>query len=149
VNKTRIIGLRQDSPGAMRMLAHLQEVGTATRYALSVACHIDQCHAASEIRRMRRAGGLMHIVAWVRPDAGHGSYAPVYAIGTGVDVPKPAQIPRHELCRRYREGLKERFGKDIASKITRGRNNGGADSVVIDGRTVYRRYEGVTKRIIE
>ena len=138
-----ILGLRQDSPAAMRILAHLEAVAPSTRYDLAVTLHIDQRHAARLIRTMHLAGGLIHISDWVRPSSGHGAHAAVYKIGPGVDKEKPAMLSGTEKKRRYRAALIEKYGASIANKITRSRKYGGADRIAVDGQTVYQRGIGV------
>ncbi len=141
---TGIIGLRQNSPAAMRILAHLQFIGPATRWDLAKACHTDQRHAAELIRAMRRHPGMLHIGGWVRPASGNGPYAPVYAIGPGKDKPKPRPLTGSEKSKRRRNALLEKFGdQKTVNRICKSRNNGGASRVVIDGVTLYERGVGV------
>lgn len=141
---TGIIGLRQNTPAAMRMLERLQYVGPATRWTMAKECHIDQYHAANIVRLMIRLGGLLHISGWSRPESGHGSYAPIYSIGPGANKPKPKQLTATVKSRNRRNSLIERFGDSlIAERICRSRRNGGADRIVIDGKTIYQRGQGV------
>jgi len=137
MSTTKIDGLRQDSPAAMRMLAYLERVGPASRKALEIACYVDQSHARKEIFRMRSAGGLVHIASWEL--GAHGPYVAVYGIGPGRDAKRPKALTPAQKTRRLRADLAERFGHTTMERIRRSAANGGISALVVDGRTVYRR----------
>lgn len=89
------------------------------------------------------ACGLIHVAAWRPVTVGGGWPAKVWAFGYGEDAPRPpardAKAIRRESWHRRRAHLAEQYGDEVARKIYRSRNNGGADRIVIDGRTVYER----------
>ncbi len=136
-------GLRQDAPGVRRMLQRLETLGPATRYRLALECHLDQNHAANLVRRLRALPGLIHIAAWALPENGRGPWTPVYALGAGRDARKPIPSTPAQKSRLRRARLIEKIGVHHADRILRSRQAGGIDTLVIDGRTVYRRGEGL------
>ena len=102
------------------------------------ACYPE--NARKSIRKMRRAG-MIHVAEWRRDH--RGVMVAVYQWGAGQDARKPPVLSKRvrdrRCARRFRAGLVDKFGLEVARKIYKSRNSGGADCVVIDGITVYRR----------
>ena len=132
------------SPGAMRMLAWLETRGPSTRRNLAQVCYLDQRTAARYLAEMMRCDGLVHIKSWARLNpAGNGQWSAVYAIGPGTHAKKPKLITMRQKNINHRRRLENKLGRDLMQRVLTTRKRGGADTLVIDGRTVYRRGEGM------
>lgn len=80
------------------MLRCLREGTTLQRLAEELGgspARVGRC-----LRRLHKARAVF-IATWERP-TGKGQWLPVYELGTGKDVPKPAAIPKAELARQAR-----------------------------------------------
>ena len=145
VIRTKIIGCRQPvSPAAMRMLAWLETHGPATRRHLASVCFVDQRSAARYLVEMKACYGLLHIAGWERLNpAGNGQWSPLYALGPGKNARKPPHVTWRQRHATRRARLEQKFGPDLAKRILTSRKQGGAEWLAVDGRTAYRRGEGV------
>ena len=87
--------------------------------------------------------GLIHIAGWRPVTIGGGHPAKLWAYGHAPDVQKPHPKDEKECRRaswhRRRSEIVKLYGKRVALKIFKSRNNGGADVVHVDGRVIYRR----------
>ena len=131
-----------DSPAAVDILgwlrmhgpAEVQEIVYRVGYSLK---------RSQEVMRLLHSIGVVHISAWRPCTIGGGRPAKVWNGWPGKDIPLPAPIPastsRRESWHRTHQRHVQNYGVAIANKIMRARNNGGADQVVIDGKTVYQR----------
>lgn len=100
-------------------------------------------HARESIRAMRRLK-LIHIAEWQHSSKCK-KFVAVYQVGAGLDAEQPptrtkAQINKDHR-RETRARLVEMFGDKIARKCLTARRYGGADAVVVDGITIFRRGE--------
>lgn len=92
------------------------------------------------IKSLRDAGRL-RIAGWVKH--GRGEPTRIYGRADGTpDAPKPAPYGQPENCRRYRARLRDRLGPEIGAQVLRAMDKGVA-VVVVEGRVLYRRGEGV------
>lgn len=94
---------------------------------------------ARKLLRTLTEHNRVHVVAWRKNTAGQRSA--VYAPGKGVNVPRPPKQKQADISRARRTRLANEYGVEIARRICRTRSKGGPDSIVIDGKTVYRRRE--------
>jgi hypothetical protein len=100
-------------------------------------------HARESIRAMRRLK-LIHIAEWEHSKKCR-KFVAVYQVGEGVDAVQPptrtnAQINKAHK-RETRAKLVAMFGDEVARKCLTARRFGGADAVVVDGITIFRRHE--------
>lgn len=100
-------------------------------------------HARESIRAMRRLK-LIHIAEWQQSSKCK-KFVAVYRVGEGVDAEQPPTRTKAEITaehkRETRAKLVATFGDKIARKCLTARRYGGADAVVVDGITIFRRGE--------
>lgn len=94
--------------------------------------------------------GLIHIKTWRPVTTGGGFPAKVWAFGYGEDAQRPKARDAKEIRRncwhKRKADVTQKYGIEVARKIFKSRNQGGADRIVIDGRTVYQRGAPVITR---
>lgn len=129
-----------DAPGLCRVFRRLRDHGPATTYELAEKCHVVDRHALWSLHRLHEVG-LAHITAWRKQFGGGARGRPHFAVwvcGPGAHAPKPPPETAIAVQRRRTERLRKQYGKNTP-RILRSRSNGGADVIVVDGETVYRR----------
>lgn len=82
------------------------EKGPANRYRIAERLGIHPATTYKEITA-KHAAKLVHIVDWERRTK-TSALIPVYALGTGIDKPKPANLTNAQHCRRHRVRANER-----------------------------------------
>lgn len=116
------------------------ESGPKTAAQVGDALGLKQESASAVLRQMKRQD-MAHIVAWVKSNPAN--FEPphppirVYAAGPGTDAPRPKAITHAKAVANRKRALTERFGADIARRITTSRADGGPDKICLDGRTAY------------
>jgi hypothetical protein len=114
---------------------------TSKELAAETGSHI--ASTRSSIRMMHKHG-LIHIAAWTDLRGMSGHPLAIYQWGEGVDAIKP-RAPGTKAQRQTRRvqvkraQLTARYGQEVARKILNARKYGGAEAIVIDGKTIYRR----------
>lgn len=119
----------------------LQDEGPMDAYRLAewAGCTYLTLVRGSYLTAMRLAGRIYKHS--YRPNPVCGNPIVIWAAGFREDAAyQPVSKEHHKQVRReHAEWLRERYGRAVARKILQGRNSGGADRVVIDGKTIYQR----------
>jgi hypothetical protein len=124
----------------IRLVEFLEAHGPMDTQAIADNCHMVRRQAQHIISQMRKVGGLVYIAAWDRyGDGQSGNMAPRYAIGNQADAPKPKRVSNKVAQRNRAQRLREAYGSHIAWRMMESRHSGGADRIVIDGKTIYER----------
>jgi hypothetical protein len=88
--------------------------------------------------------GIIHIHAW-RPAVGGGYPAKLWKCWPGKDAEKPPRVTQKQArlawYHRKINEMTEKYGRKIARKMVYSKTCGGADKIVIDGKTVYARRD--------
>jgi hypothetical protein len=101
-------------------------------------------HTAGRALNDLRSCGLVHICKWKRKggDVG-GAPLAMWQFGQAIDAPRPAALDLKACKRRHYHKRKDRiiqqFGDEVWNRIRVSRSQGGADKLVVDGKTVYQR----------
>ncbi|WP_155122377.1 hypothetical protein [Burkholderia ubonensis] len=96
---------RGQSPIAWTLIERELRKQPANRYRLSDVLKLHPATAHKELNAKRDAG-LVHICRWERRSK-TSAHVPVYALGPGLDVPKPAALTANEKQRRSRTHEKQ------------------------------------------
>lgn len=110
--------------------------GEQTIYGLSVTAHASESTIRLLVRLMR-AAGVVHVSRWISSLDRGGHPSMVVAFGPGKDARKPKPLTRAENWMRWATKKRKQFGAEAANRMINSRQNGGADRVVLDGKTVY------------
>ena len=113
---------------------------------LSALACVSRSRASAYLNELRDCG-LVHISGWRPADPATGGYpAKLWVFGFGVDKPKPERQSREKHNARQRAYWRKRKKEIISAhsvevwrRISKSRNLGGMDRIVIDGRTIYQR----------
>jgi hypothetical protein len=127
--------------GLMRVFNYLRDVGPATCLELAEHCFVVPRHAQYCVTQLAELG-LVHIGGWRRQfGAGARFRRPlaVWHFGYGKTACRVVDNSAKSARDRRVKRLREEFGDEIASRILASRSNGGADRIVVDGRTLYER----------
>jgi hypothetical protein len=132
--------LRQHmAPAMKRILEHL-EAHHPQAFAdteLAAACWCDRGVAKDACNKLH-AAGILRIAQYRRTGATpHALYG--FAMGKP-DAIRPVPLTNAEKQSRRREHLKAVYG-EYAWRVHTSRNGGGAETLVVDGKTVYRRRQ--------
>lgn len=118
-------------------------IGRFTSEELAREAATEAQHARESIRAMRRLR-LIHIAEW-KHSSKCKKFVAVYQVGEGVDAVQPPTLTKAEITaehkRKTRAKLVAMFGDEVARKCLTARRYGGADAVVVDGITIFRRGE--------
>lgn len=132
----RHVGRWETADSAARILARLS-CGDCTIKVLVAECHLTDAAARNQLRQLV-AAGVVHLRGY-ESTAGIGGMPPkVYRLGPG----KPARLrakSKSENYRAWRQRKIERFGRETAMAMLKSRKAGGAETIVREGRVVYRR----------
>jgi hypothetical protein len=94
------------------------------------------------VLRELHALGIIHIHSWVPADGG-GYPAKMWKCWPGKDAKKPALVPKRTSRLRWYHGkikrMSELYGEEVARKMVYSKTCYGADQIVVDGKTVFRR----------
>lgn len=120
---------------ADQILDHIKKVKRATARECAMALGMHETYASRLARNMRKEG-LVHVDRWILRT---GQHIPVYAIGAGKDAPYPKPKTKLQIQRDRKRRLEAQYGFEIANRIRATRREGGAERIVIDGKTVYQR----------
>lgn len=131
-----------DSAG--RVLARLT-CGACSAKVLAAEGHLSLSVCRRYLYQMH-AAGRVRISDWLRADSVGGNYTKIWALGPGPDAERPKARSKSENYRAWRERKIKQYGPEVAKRMFISRHNGGADSIVIDGRVVYRRGPKITQR---
>lgn len=120
---------------ANRILGWL-EGRDATHFEVATALGMSISYASNVLRALHRAGHV-HVAAWQRQHIG----LPLkrYAPGPGSDASRPPPLSKKAASRNRRRRLIEQYGEAITRRIMTSRSDGGPDTVIVDGRVIYRR----------
>lgn len=125
------------SDTATRILERLS-CGDCSIKTLCIDCATGENSARTLITQMHRAG-VIHLRAYLPAVGVGGMHTLIYRLGPGRDAKRPKRRGKKELYQEWRARKVARFGREIAATMLRSRSYGGAERVVIDGRTVYQR----------
>lgn len=129
-------GRWETADSAARILARLT-CSDCTVKVLSADCHLTETIVRSQLRQMVKAG-VLHLAAYAST-AGIGGMPPkIYRLGPG----KPARLKaktKSENYRAWRLRKIERYGRETAMSMLKSRKAGGAETIMREGRIVYRR----------
>lgn len=125
------------APSMARILEYMEaNPGRHADTDLAAACHCDR-GVAKDVLNKLHATGILRIAAYRRtgstPQALYG-----WACEGEVDATPPPPLTNAEKQKSRRTRLKAMYG-EYAWRVHTSRNNGGAETLVIDGRVVYRR----------
>lgn len=126
-----------DTSTAARLMVECLSTGKTHREAAAECGYATEY--ARKVLRVLNEQNRVHVVGW-RMNGG-GQKSPVYLAGEGENVPMPPKQSMAEASQRRRQRLRAEYGIDLAKRIDRTRKQGGPDSIVVDGKTVYRRRE--------
>lgn len=131
------------------VLAHkaidlMSKGGTWTVEEVAKALNSSIGHASKTLRKLSRGKDKLCFVDKWLPSKG--AYIPAYRAGTERNVPRPGGKDAATKNRERRRHLKEEFGPEIARRINATRAEGGAETIVIDGRVRYKRREPRQRR---
>lgn len=130
------------APASLAIVDYLQKHGPTELKVIVADCGWSWNYSVALIARMHKAG-LVHIHAWRSASLG-GYPAKVWAAGAGEDAkqpkPKSRTATQRDHWKRKRDRLTREYGKEIAKKVLRSANQGGAMAVYVDGKQVFRRY---------
>lgn len=93
--------MRKGEFPAQHIYVPLAEVGPMTLRELAIYLRLTLSPVVQGMKRLRR-DGRVHIAAW-SPPVYRGHWAPIYAAGPGVDVPKPKRKKVADYSRKYRQ----------------------------------------------
>lgn len=125
------------SDAAARILERLT-CSPCTIKTLCADCAVSDSGARPLLRQMARAGAI-HLSAYLPTTGIGGMHTKLYSLGPGRAAKRPAPRGKKVLYQEWRARKIAKYGPDIAGTMLRSRNNGGAERIVIDGRTVYQR----------
>ncbi len=125
------------APSMKRILEYMEaNPGKHGDNDLAKACFCDRGVAKKALNALREAG-ILGIAAYRRsgatPQALYG-----WAWKCGQEATPPPKLTDAEKQRSRRKKLREKFG-DLSWRVHQSRSHGGADTLVIDGKVVYRR----------
>lgn len=99
-------------------------------------------HCTQRAVRELHALGIIHIAKW-RPAEGGGFPAKLWKCWPRKDAEKPPLASKKQSrLKWYRKTVKtmtDLYGHSVARKVLTSRKYGGADKIVIDGKTIYER----------
>ena len=130
--------LRQGMAPSMRRILEYMEAnpGRHADQELAAACHCDRGNAKDVLNRLHQSG-ILRIAAYrstgSTPQALYG-----WACEGRGDAAYPPPVTNAEKQRKRREKLKRMYG-EYAWRVHTSRNHGGAETLVLDGKVVYRR----------
>ena len=134
--------------GAIMLTAQAMRLFTSAELGQQANCEMN--NARKSIRTMRRHG-LIHITDWVKNS--NGVAVALYQWGEGTDAIRPRKRSRREIARvnmqKRRARLIEEYGIEAARRIIKCRRLGGAEHIVIDGKSVYRRGKNPRKQGVQ
>lgn len=117
------------SEACARILHHLECQGEADKITLAKKCHVSVEYTGDLARTMMRCG-VIRVVGYLHHDRGASS--PIYALGPGENVPRPAAELDVIRMRNRRQSLVTRFGRELANKILK--NTRIRVHVIVDGK---------------
>lgn len=125
------------APSMTRILEYMEaHPGRHADHELAAACHCDRGNAKHILNRLH-AAGILRIAAYLRtgstPQALYG-----WSCDGDVDAACLPPVTNAEKQRNRRAKLKALYGP-YAWRVHTSRNFGGADTLVVDGKVVYRR----------
>lgn len=132
----RHMGRWETADSAARILARLS-CGDCTIKVLVAECHLADTVARGQLRQMV-AAEIVHLCGYESTDGVGGMPPKIYRLGPG----KPARRKtksKSENYRAWRQRKIERFGHETAMAMLKSRKAGGAETIVREGRVVYRR----------
>lgn len=130
--------LRQRMAPSMRRILEYMESnpGRHADNELAASCHCDRGNAKDVLNRLHKSG-ILRIAAYRRtgstPQALYG-----WACDGEADANPPPPLTNAEKQRKRRQYLKRMYG-EYAWRVHTSRNFGGAETLVVDGKVVYRR----------
>jgi hypothetical protein len=125
------------SDAAGRILERLT-CGDCSIKTLTVDACVSDGNARTLIGQMI-AARVVHLSAWRTAAGLGGNHTQVYRLGPGREAKRPAARAKKVLYQEWRQRKIEKYGREAAGAMLRSRSYGGAERIVIDGRTVYQR----------
>lgn len=132
----RHAGRWETADSAGRLLARLT-CGDCTVKVLAAECFLTETAVRIQLRQMVKAG-VVHLCGYGSTALVGGMPPKIYRLGPG----RPARLrakTKSENYRAWRLRKIERFGWETAQSMLRSRKAGGAETIVREGRVVYRR----------
>lgn len=133
----RHMGRWETAESAARILERLT-CGDCDIKTLAAECHLSDPAVRGQLRQMVQAG-VVHLCAYRRSEGFGGMHSKIYRLGPGRQAVMPRRKTKSENYRAWRLRKIERFGRETANLMFLSRASGGPDTVVRDGRVVYRR----------
>ncbi len=129
---------------SQRILAHIFTHGPATKLELSEACCAVPSTICVCLRNMRNAQPKMiYKSSWRKTYQRGGIVAPLYALGSEPDAPRPPISTSPERRVKYTEKVRGLLGDELAKKVINHAGRGGAQVLYVNGYQVFKRGHGV------
>lgn len=122
------------------VLHHLECKGPATKRQIAVDTGLSEVTVHNVLTDLRLAK-VAHIGRWISSEGFGGSHTAVFELGPEKDARRRKGMSKGELWIRWATRKRAEFGHEMAEKMIRSRNNGGADRIVSCGRVIYERGE--------
>lgn len=120
------------SPTCARILERLECRGPGRPDEIGAEIHCSMKYAEA-LLRVLKADGRVRVARWRRNL--QGAATPVYALGPGMDTPKPPRETHAQHCRRRRKALIAKYGKEIANKVLNPKIYG-YPTIIVEGERV-------------
>jgi hypothetical protein len=121
------------SPSCLRILDRLACKGPTTPNVIAAELHNQEKYAYRLLRRVLINAGRVHVIGYEHNI--NGSPTPIYAIGPGESVPRPAPESASVRSKQRRKSLNAKFGTRITQKLLNPKRHG-YPQVHIDGHRV-------------
>lgn len=139
VNELRSrIGNWATAETATIILCHLENGPLSVKEAAYYA-DVTENNARKLLKAMHK-DKVIHLCEWKTAVGRGGGHPTMYfALGKKKDAKYPERQNKRDNWNRWAESKRKKYGNEYASLMIRSRGNGGADTIVIDGKTVYQR----------
>ena len=121
-----------------RIYNALRELGRGSNEEISAKAFCGVKHTRKVLMDLRECG-LVHIADYRKRDGVGGTRIHIWQFGPGEEHEKVVVKDHIQIRRKRRRRLVSEYGVEIARRIIASRSKGGADRIVVDGKTVYQR----------